>query len=289
MFTIESHLLKASIHPKGAELQSLFQKESGIEYMWKGDPAVWGKFSPVLFPIVGTLKDNTYFYKEQSYHLGRHGFARDHQFAVESQEFDKIVFLLKQSEETLKKFPFLFDFRIGYTVVDSSIAVTYEVLNTGKETMYFSVGGHPAFALPIVPDTTYDDYYLEFDQPETAGRWPIAEGGLIKTTATPLLNDTKQLPLNKELFANDALVLKGLTSSKISLLSRKTEHGLSMDFPGFPFLGLWAAPGADFLCIEPWCGIADSVDASQLWEEKEGINKLEPGERFVRTWTVKLF
>lgn len=289
MFTIESHLLKASIHPKGAELQSLLQKESGIEYMWKGDPAVWGKFSPVLFPIVGTLKGNTYYYKEQPYHLGRHGFARDHQFAVESHTFDKIIFLLKQSEETLKVFPFPFDFRIAYTIVDSSIAVSYEVVNIGKETMYFSVGGHPAFALPLVPGTAYDDYYLEFDQPETTGRWPIAEGGLLKTSSIPLLNDTKQLPLNKGLFANDALVLKNLNSSRVSLLSRKTEHGLTMDFPGFPFLGLWAAPGADFLCIEPWCGIADSADAIQLWEEKEGINKLEAGEDFVRTWTVSVF
>ncbi len=105
----------------------------------------------------------------------------------------------------------------------------------------------------------------------------------------PLLNDAKQLPLNKGLFANDALVLKNLVSSRVSLLSRKTEHGLTMDFPGFPYLGLWAAPGADFLCIEPWCRIADSVDALQLWEEKEGINKLEAGARFVRTWTVSVF
>lgn len=289
MFTIESHLLKAGIHPKGAELQSLLQKESGIEYMWKGDPAVWGKFSPVLFPIVGTLKDNTYFYKGQPYQLSRHGFARDHQFAVESQDFDRIVFLLKQSEEILKVFPFSFDFRLKYIIVDSSIAVTYEVVNTGKETMYFSVGGHPAFALPLVPGTVYDDYYLEFDQAETTGRWPIAEGGLLKTSSIPVLDDTKVLPLNKGLFANDALVLKNLHSSRISVMSHKTEHGLTMDFPGFPYLGLWAAPGADFLCIEPWCGIADSVDSLQLWEEKEGINKLEAGESFVRTWTVTVF
>ncbi|MBO9631772.1 MAG: aldose 1-epimerase family protein [Chitinophagaceae bacterium] len=289
MFTIESHLLKASIHPKGAELQSLLQKESGIEYMWKGDPAVWGKFSPILFPIVGTLKDNTYFYQDRSYQLGRHGFARDHQFAVESQEFDRIVFLLKQSGETLKVFPFPFDLRVKYTIVDSSIAVTYEVVNTGKETMYFSIGGHPAFALPLVPGTVYDDYYLEFDQAETAGRWPIAEAGLLKTSSTPLLSDTKLLPLNKGLFASDAIVFKNLHSSRISLLSRKTEHGLSMDFPGFPYLGIWAAPGADFLCIEPWCGIADSVDSLQLWEEKEGINKLEAGAAFLRTWTVNIF
>lgn len=289
MFTIESHLLKASIHPKGAELQSLLQKESGIEYMWKGDPAVWGKFSPILFPIVGTLKDNTYFYKDQSYQLSRHGFARDHQFAVELQEFDRIVFLLKQSEETLKVFPFPFDLRVKYTIVESSIAVTYEVMNTGKETMYFSIGGHPAFALPLVPGTIYDDYYLEFDQAETAGRWPIAEGGLLKTSSIPLLSDAKLLPLNKGLFATDAIVFKNLNSSRISLLSHKTVHGMSMDFPGFPYLGIWAAPGADFLCIEPWCGIADSVDSLQLWGEKEGINKLEAGANFVRTWTVNVF
>lgn len=289
MFTIESHLLKANINPKGAELQSLVQKESAIEYMWKGDPEIWGKFSPVLFPIVGTLKENTYYYNNQPYQLGRHGFARDHQFAVESQEFNRIVFLLKQNETTLQVFPFSFDFRIGYTVVENSIAVTYEVVNTGKETMYFSVGGHPAFALPMVPDTVYDDYYLAFDQVETVGRWPIAEGGLLKTSPMPLLNESKLLPLNKSLFATDAIVLKNLVSSSISLLSRKTEHGLKMDFPGFPYLALWATPGADFLCIEPWCGIADSVDASQLLEEKEGINKLVAGGRFVRTFTVTVF
>jgi len=289
MFTIESHLLKATIHPKGAELQSLLQKESGIEYMWKGDPAVWGKHSPILFPIVGALKDNTYLYQDKPYQLSRHGFARDNQFAVESQSFDRIVFLLKQNEASLQVFPFNFDLRIGYVVLDASIAVTYEVVNTGKETMYFSVGGHPAFTLPITPDTVYDDYYLQFDQAETAGRWPIAEGGLLKTASIPFLNDTQQLPLTKSLFATDALVFKNLNSSCVSLLSHKTEHGLKMDFPGFPYLGIWAAPNADFLCIEPWCGIADSVDTMQLVEEKEGINKLEAGAGFVRTWTVTVF
>ncbi|NML21836.1 aldose 1-epimerase family protein [Pseudoflavitalea sp. G-6-1-2] len=289
MFTIESHLLKATLHPKGAELQSLVQKETGIEYMWKGDPAVWGKHSPVLFPIVGALKDNTYVFNGELYNLPRHGFARDNQFAVESQDFDRIIFLLKQNEASLKAFPFNFDFRIGYTVLDNSIAVTYEIVNTGKETMYCSVGGHPAFALPIVADNVYDDYYLEFEQEENAGRWPIADGGLLKTSSIPFLNDTKVLPLNKALFATDALVFKHLNSSAVSLRSHQSEHGLKMEFPGFPYLGIWAAPGADFLCIEPWCGIADSIDSMQLLEEKEGINKLEAGAKFTRSWTVTVF
>jgi galactose mutarotase-like enzyme len=155
--------------------------------------------------------------------------------------------------------------------------------------LYFSVGGHPAFAVPLTKDTNYEDYYLVFDKQENTPRWPISNDGLIENTPDPLLQHSDRLPLTKELFSKDALVLKSLKSSLISVRSDKTEHGLRFDFPGFPFLGLWAAKGADFLCIEPWCGIADSVNTSQQLEEKEGINALEPGGEFSRTWIVKVF
>jgi len=289
MITIENKILKTVINPKGAEISSLFHKQLELEYMWNGDPAFWGKHSPVLFPIVGALKNNTYFYNGKSFSLSRHGFARDKQFAVEDQTPDVITFILHDSEETLQQFPFPFALRMRYSLFENALAVLYEVTNTGESDMYFSLGAHPAFAMPLVPGTNYNEYQLKFDKIESAPRWPISKDGLIETEPAPLMKNSDQLPLSKDLFSKDALVFKGLSSTLVSIRSDKTPHGLEMDFAGFPYLGIWAAKGADFVCIEPWCGIADSVTTSQKIEEKEGINKLKKGEVFSRTWSLKLF
>lgn len=288
MFTIENERIKAGIHPKGAELQSLYNKEDQLEYMWGGDPAFWGKHSPLLFPIVGTLKGNLYRYQGKSYSLPRHGFARDREFSVETQRPDSITFLLRSDEQTHAVYPFDFELRVGYRLVSNKIATTYQVRNPAAGPMYFSIGGHPAFRVPLVPDTEYTDYYLEFDGIEETPRWPISKDGLIERKPLPLLPDTAVLPLSKELFANDALVLKHPISAGVTLRSGQTERGLRMDFPGFPYLGIWAAPNADFVCIEPWCGIADPVDSDQELVGKEGINVLEGGGVFQRTWTASL-
>jgi len=290
MFSIENQQLRISIHPKGAELQSIFHKGSQTEYMWSGDPAFWGKFSPMLFPMVGTLKGNTYQYEGHSYSLSRHGFAREREFALETQTPDSLSFLLKSDAGTKANYPFDFELRVIYRLAASGFTTTYRVTNPAAAgPLYFSVGGHPAFRVPLVPGTEYNDYYLEFDQPENAPRWPISKDGLIEKTPQPLLNNSRTIALTKELFAKDALVLKHPASSGIALRSKKTERGLKMDFPGFPFLGIWAAPNADFVCLEPWCGIADSVDSNQQWTEKEGIERLEPGGIFERSWTLTVF
>ena len=289
MFFIENQQIRLNIHPKGAELQSIFHKEYQTEYLWNGDPAFWGKHSPLLFPIVGTLKDNTYYYQDKPYTLSRHGFARDREFGVETRTPESITFLLKSDEATLQQFPFDFELRVIYRLTTNGFTTTYRVNNPATEPLYFSVGGHPAFNVPLVPGTTYTDYYLEFDQPENAPRWPISKDGLIETQSQPLLTGSRTLPLKKELFAKDALVLKHPASSGIALRSARIERGLRMEFPGFPFLGIWAAPNADFVCIEPWCGIADSVDSNQHWTEKEGINRLDGGGLFERTWTLTVF
>ena len=289
MYTIEDQQLRISIHPKGAELQSIYHKGNETEYVWSGDPAFWGKHSPLLFPIVGTLRDNTYVYEGRSYQLSRHGFARDREFVVETQSADAITFLLKSDEPSLKVFPFAFELRISYRVSEASLTTTYDVSNPASGPLYFSVGGHPAFKVPLVPDTVYTDYSLEFDKTENAPRWPISKDGLIERESQPLLVNTRVLPLNKALFTKDALVFKGLQSSSVTLKSPRTQRGLTLSFPGFPFLGIWAAPGADFVCIEPWCGIADSVDSNQQWTDKLGINKLEAGGRFERSWTLRVF
>jgi galactose mutarotase-like enzyme len=289
MISIENQQLRISIQPKGAELQSIFHKGHDTEYMWGGDPAIWGKHSPLLFPIVGTLKGNTYYYEDKPYTLSRHGFARDREFTVETREADSIGLLLKSDADTRQNFPFDFELRVGYRLQDSTLVTGYRVSNPAAAPLYFSIGGHPAFRVPLVPGTNYTDYYLEFDQAENAPRWPISKDGLIEKQPQPLLDHSRTLALTKDLFAKDALVLKHPASSGVALKSARTERGLKLDYPGFPFLGIWAAPNADFVCLEPWCGIADSVDSNQQLTEKEGIQRLEPGESFERTWTLTVF
>jgi galactose mutarotase-like enzyme len=286
---IENQFLKVEVIEKGAELNSIWQKKHQMEYLWNGDPSYWAKKSPVLFPIVGTLKNNEYFFDNKAYSLGRHGFAREKLFRVTKESPELLEFSLTEDEETLARYPFRFEFRIQYQLKYEELAVSYLVHNSGDKEMYFSVGAHPAFKLPLVSGTKYEDYYLEFNSPEDSGRWPISPDGLIEAEPVPLLNNSRRLKLTKELFEKDAIVFKNLHSDKVELASGNTGRGVEMSFTGFPYLGIWAAKNADFVCIEPWCGIADSVQADQQLVHKEGIQKLAPGGNFNRTWTARFF
>ena len=299
MYYIENEYLEVAIASKGAELVSLYHKDHDLEYMWSADAAFWGKSSPVLFPIVGGLKDNTYIFEGKTYNLPRHGFARDRVFEVEDHWDDGISFLLRSDENTLKIYPFTFEFRIIYELYANLLSVTYHVTNLGENDMYFSVGGHPAFAVPFQEDLTYEDFYLEFEEDEKFQRWGLTEQGLILEAPEalfepqlideePIVIETKYIPLAKKIFYQDALVFKELQSATLTLKSEKSRHSLKFDFAGFPFLGIWAAKDANFVCIEPWCGIADSVAHSQELTEKEGINVLAAGDVFERAWAVKL-
>jgi galactose mutarotase-like enzyme len=289
MFILENEVLKVQVAAKGAELQSIINKIFGIDYLWNGNPAFWAKHSPVLFPIVGSLKNNTYFYMGKSYQLPRHGFARDMDFEAEKHSPKEIIFLLKSNAETKKNYPFDFEFRIRYQISGDELSTEYMVSNTGNAILLFSVGGHPAFRLPLTTDTGFSDYHLKFEETENLPRWPISKDGLILPQPIPLLEDTTRLILNKSLFYQDALVFKYPASSEISLLSAKTPRGLRFQMGEFPFLGIWSAKDADFVCIEPWCGIADSVNSNQQLEQKEGIEKLSPGKLFSRQWRIKTF
>ena len=289
MFTLENDNLKVTISAKGAELQSIYNKHTKLEYLWSGDPKFWAKKSPVLFPIVGELKNNNYNYNGKTYQMGRHGFARDMEFEVTEQTATSITFTIKDNAETLTKYPFHFKFSVKYAVNLNNVITDYIVENTGKEVMYFSVGGHPAFSVPVAADTSFEDYYLQFSETENAGRWPLSSNGLIETTPEPFLENTDHLALQKSLFYSDALVFKNLTSHFITIKSNKTAHGVSMYYRGFPYTGIWSYKNADFVCIEPWCGIADNVDATGELQNKEGINTLQPSEVFTRSWQAEVF
>jgi galactose mutarotase-like enzyme len=288
MIKIANAVISATINPKGAELTSLINHSAQIDYMWSADPVYWGKSSPVLFPIVGSLKDDTFIYLHKAYYLPRHGFARERVFEVEKQAEDSVTFLLKSDDASMKIFPFSFELRLHYTIEANRLKVKYEVKNIDDNEILFSVGGHPAFKVPFAEGTAYTDYYLEFSESEDLMRWPLSKEGLIESIPEKLNVNNNRIPLTKELFYQDALVFKHLQSDSVTLKSDKTPHHLRFDFKDFPFLGIWAAKNADFVCIEPWSGIADNVNHNQQLTEKEGINRLNVGGVFERTWQVEI-
>jgi galactose mutarotase-like enzyme len=285
---LENNILKTVIASKGAELQSIVNKKTAIEYMWSGDDTYWGKHSPVLFPIVGSLINDTYYYNDKAYQLPRHGFARDKIFLAEKISNTEAVFTLTEDEQTIKVYPFSFKLKLRYQLVENALSCTYEVYNSGDKDLLFSAGAHPAFAVPITKDTTYADYYLQFNITETLYRWKLQEG-LISATTEQLQTFNNQLLLNASLFYEDAIVLKNLQSNLITLGCNKHSYGLHFKFDNFPFFGIWAAKDAPFVCLEPWCGIADSVTHSQQLKNKEGINVLAKKNKWQRTWTVECF
>lgn len=289
MMQLENSHLRICVAQKGAELQSIFNKDNGLEYLWNGDTAFWGKKSPVLFPIVGGLKNNTYTYNGTPYQLGRHGFARDLPFTLTANTSDSLSFTLDANETTQQQYPFLFRFTITYTIDRNVLSCHYQVTNIDIKPMFFSVGAHPAFRVPLVEGTGFEDYYLQFDAKETTGQWPLSSEGLIKKEPVPFFHNNDRIKLTKALFYGDALVFKGLNSTAISLHNNKTGHGFTLKYNKFPYMGIWSAKDADFVCIEPWCGIADAVDSTGNIKNKEGINLLFPGEQFNRTWSVEVF
>jgi len=287
--TISNGQLFVTIASLGAELQRIYNVETKIDYLWSGDAQFWGKKSPVLFPIVGGLKNNQYSYQEKQYSLSRHGFARELSFQIANQSSSSVCFLLESTDETKKLYPFDFHFYINYTIQQNKLIVEYHVHNKSSESMYFSVGAHPAFKVPITDDTTFSDYVLHFNKVENCGIYPLSSEGLIEKESIPFFQHSNILPLKKELFYKDALVFKELQSNCISIKSPLHEHGLSVEYDDFPYMGIWSAKNADFICIEPWCGIADSVDTEGDISLKEGINQLLPNEDFKRWWNVTLY
>ncbi len=288
MIFLENEHIRVSFAAKGAELQHITGVHSGMEFVWSGDANFWGKFSPVLFPIVGALKDNAYHYKGVTYNLPRHGFARDLVFETEQINEHEILFTLQHSEETLKVYPFEFELGLRYKLFGASVCCTYEVFNPADEELLFSVGGHPAFAAPLNKQGVYTDYFLQFSDDEEITYHHIEDNLIADKTSTIKLQD-KRLPLKHELFYEDALVFKNLKSDSISLMNTKNYNGLNFKFKDFPFFGIWAAKDADFVCLEPWCGIADSVNHDQELSNKEGIITLAPKSNWQRTWQVTCF
>ncbi|MEO8821613.1 MAG: aldose 1-epimerase family protein [Ginsengibacter sp.] len=286
MVQIKNDGLVVTISEKGAELQSV--QFNALEYLWQADANYWGKHAPVLFPIIGELKDGKYIFNDKEYHLPRHGFARDKIFEAKKTADESAIFTLHNNAETLAVYPFQFIFQVQYEIKQHTLYCSYIVQNVNESDMYFSVGGHPAFRVPLNDKLKYDDYILEFNNDSTLKRF-LLDNGLTNGSTETITLDGKKLHLKSSLFYNDAIVLKHINSDQIQLYSDKDPHGLKFSFEGFPYVGIWAAKDAPFVCLEPWCGIADNIHHDYELANKEGINQLAPGGTWKRTWSVELY
>lgn len=280
--TISNSKLTAQLHPKGAELFSLQSKESHQEFMWEGNPKYWGKHAPVLFPIVGTLKNNSYTYNDQNYQLLRHGFARDLTFQVFSQSLNEVVFSLKSSEETKKVYPFEFELQIGYTLLENKLVIKYSVINQDSIEIPFSIGAHPAFALP----NSFENYSLEFNQQEILQCYTLENDLVSDSTFEIALND-KKMPLSYATFENDALIFKTLQSKEIAILENNKPF-LKIAFEDFENLGIWTKVNAPFICLEPWLGYSDTIHSKGTILEKEGIQFVKENTKYECQFSIEI-
>ena len=280
--TISNSVAKASINHAGAELFSL-KNSQNKEFIWEGNPVFWGKHSPVLFPIVGTLKNNIYTIDENEYQLPRHGFARDMDFQLIEKTENSATFSLQSNKETLLKYPFEFELQLIYTLENTTLTIAYKVINKGNSKMPFSIGAHPAIALP----NAFESYALEFEKDENP-EFFLLENDLISDKTKILETNNRQVQLDYELFKNDALIFKTLESNSLTILENSKPY-VQVAFEDFPSLGLWTKDKAPFVCIEPWLGYSDTHENSGDLFEKEGIIILDKNQTFDSKFTITIF
>ena len=296
IISISSNSLTASIDTMGAQLMSLRKGES--EYLWQGDSNWWPRRAPILFPIVGVLKNGNAESAEGTVTLARHGLARLNQFEVVEQSPSSVTLQLKSTEETRRAYTYDFELKLIFSVAGDTLTQTYKVTNPANVVLPFTLGAHPAFNIPIpgVEAASLDQYHLLFTRSWTSYGPSITDEGLCDyTTPQRLIVDSDTLPLSWEIIDREkTITLEDVPDRRITLAA-STEapseaHGIQMDFEGFDYLGIWsAAPGCPFVALEPWCGIADTVDCDGIFEHKPGIMCLEPEQSITKTLSVKVF
>jgi galactose mutarotase-like enzyme len=287
---LKYRLHRVEIKQKGAELCSIRSQKNNTEFMWQANPKIWASHAPNLFPIIGALKDNSYYYNDQLYKMPKHGFVRHNEdLSVILESETKVTFSLKSNAELKAIYPFDFEFLITYELKDNIVFVNHTVKNTDQKTMYFSLGGHPAFNCTSDEETSYTDYFLEFEKEESSQSYLLnMDTGLVTKETKAVFNTPNTINLNNSSFNEDALIFKDVQSRKVTLKHINKGAILSVNFEGFPFLGIWAKPNAPYVCIEPWIGVADSETTNQKITEKEGVISLNPNNNFTATYSIEI-
>ena len=276
--SIENDFLKVSAKSFGAELQSVILKKNNKECLWQGNPEIWGGRSPILFPNIGRFLDDKFRYNEKEYEMPKHGFARHSEFTLKSFDKSSMTFSLCSSDETRKCFPFEFELLITYTIKYNSLTCTDTVINKTNGEMYFSIGAHPAFNCKIGD-------VIEFEKEENLRTLRIDENAVLMNKTFPVeMTNKNKITITKDIFNLDALILHNLNSQKLKIKSDDRE--IEFIFGKAPYLGIWAKPGAPYVCIEPWYGVNDQSDRKESIAQKLAINKLSKDETFECSWTA---
>lgn len=281
LHTLENEQLRIAVGEQGGELMSFFDKAAGFEYLWQGDPAVWSGRSPVLFPVIGRLKGDGYTLGGVRYSCPKHGVARKRPFRLAERAEDRLVFLQTEDEGTLKNFPYRYELYEIFTLAGRTLSVELRVKNTDGKTMYFGVGAHPGFNCRIGD-------ILEFSENETLDSQKIdMDLCLRRTDSIPVLRNGNKIEITEHLFDEDALILKDIRSDRLTLHAFGGEKDIVFRFTA-EYLGVWAKPGAPYVCLEPWCGVDDSTESDGIFETKEGNHKLESGGTFSLFWSAQV-
>ena len=283
---VKSDQLTVQFNTLGGALSSIKDRD-GIEYLWQGDATYWSGQAPVLFPICGSLREDTAFYShadgtETKGSIPRHGLVRKNEFELVDQTENSVTFAIEDDENTYQNYPYHFRLEITYLVTGKTVRTQYKIFNkeTSKVMPYF-IGGHPGFNCPLLDDEAYEDYYLEFEKEETCSvSRPFPETGLLDfQDRSPWLVSQKEVDLSYDLFSVDAVTLDELQSKSIALRSRKHEKGLKVNFQEFPNLIIWSTLNkGPFITFEPWSGLSTSLEEGNHLEDKKNVRLLEPGQ-----------
>lgn len=289
-FYLENLYLKVTINEAGAELANILSKENGNQYLWNADETFWKRTAPVLFPIVGSLKDSKFKVDGRDYPMSQHGFARDMDFKMAKQaDGSKILFRLDYTADTLKRYPYKFALEIEYVLKGRKVTTTWRVINLDDKEMHFQIGGHPAFMCPIGKKDKQNQYFLNFNTDKNMTYSLLNENGLVESEGNVLTNDGGLVPIDEHMFDKDALIFEGKQADKVSLCKPDGMAYVTVSFDA-PLFGIWSPAGknAPFICIEPWYGRADKEDFSGDISEREYDNVLAQGEKFEASYSIEI-
>lgn len=278
---IENDFLKIGVKEFGCELTSVYGKKEQKEYLWQGNPDIWAGQSPILFPIVGRLIDDKYYLDGKEYTMPKHGFARKMKWELLSSDEKSMTFILSETPETLSIFPYSFDVKVTFSLNENKLSVSHDVVNKNDKVMYFSLGAHPAFNSEIGD-------ILTFEKNETLSTEKIDLVNSLRLPETcPVLNNERDIVITGDIFNEDALILHGIESDTITLHGAEKTGKIVFSLGKAPYLGIWAKPGAPYVCIEPWCGVNDSTEKKADFSQKDAINALKANSTFNYTWSAE--
>lgn len=288
--TIHNDAMTVTIDELGAQLMSITAAD-GTEYLWNGDPAYWTGRAPNLFPYVGRLTNDSYTYGGKTYQMTRHGFAKRTAFATADQGAANLTLRMTDTPESRESYPFAFQFDVSYVLEGSALVIVYAVENRGRETMYFGLGGHPGFRVPLEAGKSFEDYRLTFAHPSQPCRVLLSDAYMLSGHDAPYpLEGGTVLPLRHDLFDQDAIILKNFERT-MTLSAGEGTRGLTLSCPRMRYLGIWHMPKTDapYVCLEPWASLPSRQDVVEDLAQQNDLISLESGQRYENRWTITIF